>query len=111
MLDRRDAVISEHRAVKPVELGLVQVGRDDAFLEVVEHETAGGRAEILELWSCVQICWLDSRPPAESCAESSAGSSRTGAASPAILMSRISGSGHRSRIRLTVSDLPSNSFP
>ena len=45
---RDDAVMLEHRAIEPVDLRLVQVRRDDAFLQVVEHDVADGAAEVAE---------------------------------------------------------------
>jgi hypothetical protein len=41
-----DAVMLEHGAVQSVDLGLVQVGHDDSFLEVVDDDIADGAAEI-----------------------------------------------------------------
>lgn len=46
MLDRRPRHNARAPRRKPVELGLVQVGRDDAFLEIVEHDIADDTAEI-----------------------------------------------------------------
>lgn len=40
--------MSQHRAVNRVELGLVQIRHEDAFLQVVEHDIAGDPAKIPE---------------------------------------------------------------
>ena len=40
------AVVREHRGVDRIELRLVQVGLDDAFLQIVQHHVAGGATEI-----------------------------------------------------------------
>ena len=42
------AVVRQHGGIHGVQLGLVQVGLDDAFLEVVQHDVAGGAAEVAE---------------------------------------------------------------
>src|SRR5207245_6729744 len=41
-----DAVMSQHRTVDRIELGLVQIGLEDAFLKVVEHHIADHPAKI-----------------------------------------------------------------
>ena len=40
-----DAVVGQHVAVERIERGVVDVGREDALLEVVEHDDADGAAQ------------------------------------------------------------------
>lgn len=43
-----DTVMLEHRLIEPVDLGFVQVGRDDAFPEIVQDDIADSAAEVAE---------------------------------------------------------------
>lgn len=43
-----DAVVREHRRVQAIELGLVEVGRDDTLLEVVEDHVLRAASEVPE---------------------------------------------------------------
>ncbi len=42
--ERDRAIVLEYVAIQRVQLGVVDVRRDDAFLEVVEHDDAGRAA-------------------------------------------------------------------